>query len=236
MNADQALAALKKAGKANTVKIYARHGVTGPCFGVSYADVRALARKIGTNHDVATALWRSGNHDARVLAAMVADPSAMDVATITKWLTESDNYLLADGVSGIAAAMPAALDLSREWITSGREWTSSAGWNVMGALASKGRLVASDVNEVVDRIERTIHAQPNRTRYAMNNALISIGGYLPALRARALEAARAIGHVDVDHGETGCKTPDAASYIEKMDAREKSRAKPKVSARRGGTR
>jgi hypothetical protein len=49
----------------------------------------------------------------------------------------------------------------------------------------------------------------------MNGALISIGIYKPALRKKAIEAARRMGKVDVDHGETNCKTPDAVSYIEK---------------------
>jgi hypothetical protein len=43
------------------------------------------------------------------------------------------------------------------------------------------------------------------------------------LRGRALEIARKIGRVEVDHGQTGCKTPDAAAYIARMDARRKSR-------------
>lgn len=53
----------------------------------------------------------------------------------------------------------------------------------------------------------------------MSNALIAIGGSMPELQARALEIAAAIGAVEVDHGETGCKTPDAAAYIERMVAR-----------------
>jgi hypothetical protein len=54
----------------------------------------------------------------------------------------------------------------------------------------------------------------------MNTALISIGGYLETLRDAALATARAIGPVQVDHGETGCKTPEAAVYIAKMAARD----------------
>ena len=52
----------------------------------------------------------------------------------------------------------------------------------------------------------------------MNNALIALGS-IPELREEALEAAAAVGRVEVDHGETGCKTPDAAAYIKKMAAR-----------------
>lgn len=225
MTGEQVLEALKQAGKTTAIKTYAKHGVTGPCWGVSYADLRALAKKVKKDHAVALTLWKSGVHDARVLATMVADPAKLDAATVSRWLSASDNYVLTDAVSSIAAGTPDALTIAREWIDSPREWTSTAGWNVVGLLAAKGGLAPAGTSDLVDRIEHTIHAQPNRTRYAMNNALIGIGGYLPALRARALEVARRIGHVEVDHGETGCKTPDAASYIAKMDAREKTRAR-----------
>ena len=74
---------------------------------------------------------------------------------------------------------------------------------------------------VLVTIERQIHRSPNRARYAMNGALISIGVFKPALCNQAIEAARRIGKVDVDHGETFCKTPDAVPYIEKASKRKR---------------
>ena len=62
-------------------------------------------------------------------------------------------------------------------------------------------------------IETGIHQQKNRVREAMNNALIAIGVRNAALQEKALSAAQAIGPVEIDHGETNCKTPDAAEYI-----------------------
>ena len=52
----------------------------------------------------------------------------------------------------------------------------------------------------------------------MNGALISIGGCLPDLTDRALATARVIGPIDVDHGQTGCRTPDATAFIPRMAA------------------
>ena len=53
----------------------------------------------------------------------------------------------------------------------------------------------------------------------MNSALIQIGARNAALKRQAIAAATRIGTVEVDHGETGCKTPEAVGYIEKMWAR-----------------
>ncbi len=55
----------------------------------------------------------------------------------------------------------------------------------------------------------------------MNDALISIGVFKPTLRKQAIEAAQRIGRVEVDHGETTCKTPDAVPYIEKASNRKR---------------
>ena len=71
-------------------------------------------------------------------------------------------------------------------------------------------------------IEARIHSSPNRVRDAMNMALISIGLLGGTLREQAMAAAKRIGEVEVDHGETGCKTPDAVEYIRRAEARRKS--------------
>jgi hypothetical protein len=77
----------------------------------------------------------------------------------------------------------------------------------------------ADAEQALARIEREIHTSPNWARYAMNGALIAIGVYKPALRKKAIAAARRVGKVEVDHGQTNCKTPDAASYVEKAAKR-----------------
>jgi len=76
-------------------------------------------------------------------------------------------------------------------------------------------------SDLLSTIETNIHQAKNRTRYSMNNALIAIGIRNPLLQKKATAAAKRIGTVHVDHGETGCKTPDAVSYIIKTVQRKK---------------
>jgi hypothetical protein len=61
----------------------------------------------------------------------------------------------------------------------------------------------------------------------MNNALINIGVRNPKLEKIAIAAAGRIGTVEVDHGETSCKTPEAVSYIKKTVAHNKKKAAKK---------
>jgi hypothetical protein len=72
-------------------------------------------------------------------------------------------------------------------------------------------------------VEKKIHSATNAEREAMNMALIQIGCRNAALRKAALAAAKRIGKVEVDHGDTACKTPDAAAYIEKTWAHSTSK-------------
>jgi hypothetical protein len=58
----------------------------------------------------------------------------------------------------------------------------------------------------------------------MNGVLIAVGTFRPELAPEAIAAAESIGTVEVDHGETGCKTPAAVPYIERSPARTKTAA------------
>jgi hypothetical protein len=89
-----------------------------------------------------------------------------------------------------------------------------------------------ELRELLGRIEREIHAQKNFTKHAMNMALIAIGVRNAGLQKEALRVAKSIGKVEVDHGETSCRTPDAAEYIRKTVAHRKSRGAQKKAAKK----
>ena len=79
----------------------------------------------------------------------------------------------------------------------------------------RDKLTDAECGSLLDEIKATIHQAPNRTRYAMNSTLIAIGRRGGTLQDDAIAAARTIGTVLVDHGDTACKTPDAETYIKK---------------------
>ncbi len=73
MTSDEVLSELEAMGTTQNRKIYARHGVQGEMFGVSYGNLKQLKKRIRKDQALAQALWASGNHDARILATMLAD-------------------------------------------------------------------------------------------------------------------------------------------------------------------
>jgi 3-methyladenine DNA glycosylase AlkD len=228
MDAAVALASLEKAGTEQNRKVYRRHGAPEPMFGVSFATLRGLAKEIGVDHDLALALWASGNTDARTLAAMIADPVRIDRATAAAWIAESQYHVVIDEVAGVVARSSHAMGCMAEWIASDDEWLGRAGWSIMAALSQDAGVPDASFTPYIAVIERKIRDAKNRTREAMNRALIAVGGRSGELAASAIAAARRIGPVEVNHGDTACMTPDAELYIKK------TRAYAKEKAARGG--
>ncbi|HEY0512239.1 MAG TPA: DNA alkylation repair protein [Thermoanaerobaculia bacterium] len=222
MNVQETLDTLKSLGTEQNRKIYRRHGAGEDVYGVSFAHLKDLKKKIKTDHELAVALWASGNHDARMLAAMIADPKRLDAKTLDAWAEGLRNYVETDALGDIASRTPHARETMARWIAADGEWTGAAGWRILASVAMHGEDLPDEYFErFLATIESDLHGSPNRIRHGMNNALIAIGIRNPALERKALAAAARIGKVNVDHGETGCKTPDAAGYIRKTLERKK---------------
>ncbi|MHB1132915.1 MAG: DNA alkylation repair protein [Chloroflexota bacterium] len=207
---------LRSLGKEQNRKVFPRHGVTGDLYGVSYADLDRLAKRLKGDHALALQLWASGNHDARVLATMIADPARADAALLDGWVSDAENYVLAEAVAGFASKTSLARAKMEEWLGSPRLWTAYAGWNMLARLALDDKELPNDYFAAyLPLVERDVHRDRNRLSHAMNGALIAIGTRNENLKQAALAAAGRIGKVHVDHGDTYCKTPEAVPYIEK---------------------
>ena len=217
MNLREVCRELRRLGTDQNRKVYGRHGVREPMYGVSFADLRALKKKIETDQPLADKLWASGNHDSRVLATMIADPTEIRAIELEGWLRDLDNYVIADAFSGLVWRTPFARSKAEKWLKSRKEFIGQVGYNLLAYLAMNDEdLPNSYFEDHLKRIQADIHGSANRIRHAMNQALIAVGVRNGGLRRRAVAAARKIGKVEVDHGDTSCKTPDAVAYIKKV--------------------
>lgn len=221
MDALEILATLKKLGKPQTAAIYKRHGSGEDVFGVLTSEIGRLQKKIKVDHSLAMKLWATGNAEARVLALLVADPVKLTRADADRLLKDGPVRFVGCYLSGLVARSPIAGATMRAWMKSPNELTREMGYGILGARLIDDSESVSDAEaaRALATIEKEIHRSPNWARYAMNGALISIGVFKPTLREKAIEAARRIGRVEVDHGKTNCKTPDAIPYIEKASKR-----------------
>ncbi|MFZ5518196.1 MAG: DNA alkylation repair protein [Candidatus Zhuqueibacterota bacterium] len=221
MNFQEAMTKLESLGTDQNQKIYKRHGAGDALFGVSFADLKALRKQVKTDHSLAVQLWNSGNHDAQIFATMIADPDEFTGDDLERWVREALNYMVADSfVSYVAFNSVHAKTKMEAWTESDDEWIGRAGWVLLAKIAMEHNdLPDSYFNEYIRVIEERIHRVKNRTREAMNQAIIAIGIRSDDLETSALESANRIGAVEIDHGDTSCKTPDASNYIRKTRMR-----------------
>ena len=218
----EVLTQLEAAGSEQTRKTYARHGIKGECFGVSYAILGQLRKKIKVDDALAVELWASGNHDARILSCMVTDVKSLTRARVEAMVACIDNYALAGELGDLIARSPLLMEVHDAWRGDSGEWRSAIGWRMVSALAAKGD-VSPDVGRAyIAEIESGVGAAPNRTRLAMNSALISLGGYNSCVYEDVVACSGRLGPIQVDHGDTGCKTPEPLAYMNKLRARLKS--------------
>jgi 3-methyladenine DNA glycosylase AlkD len=210
----EVMATLQSLGTEQNRKTYQRHGSGPEVFGVSFAHLKTLAKKIKRDHKLAYELWDTKNVDAQALATMILDPEKLDEKTASKWIDGIDYSLLAGLLAGCIAQSKFKDKAIVEWTNSKDEYIKQCGYDTLSHMLKEVNFLSdSQCSDFLTKIEREIKTSPNRARYAMNNALIVIGIYRPNLTSQALEISERLGKIEVDHGNTSCKTPDAKSYI-----------------------
>jgi 3-methyladenine DNA glycosylase AlkD len=217
----QIMAELQKRGKEQTRKTYARHGIDIPMFGVSIADLKTIAKKIKGDQELALALFDTGNYDAMYLAGLVADGSQMSKKQLEKWAKATTcEATCTYTVPWVAVESPHARELALKWIDSKKPSIAISGWTTYAGIVATtpdDELDLDEVKSLVDRVVREVHSAPNKVRYVMNQFVISVGAYIKPLLKHAKQAAKSIGAVSVDMGDTACKVPVATEYIEKIE-------------------
>ncbi len=218
---------LESLGTEQTRSTYRRHGMAEPLFGVKWGDLRPLAKRIGTDHDLALGLWASSNGDARILATMVADPDRADEPLLDAWLDACESYVLVDALtSGLAGRVPGVPARADRWVASERDRTAQAGWDLVSRLAA-GDTTLDDAwfEERLALIGERITGYGNWTRRAATGAIINIGLRGPGLETAARATVASMGHVEFDPGMTDCVMPDPVAYIERTKARREAKSR-----------
>lgn len=224
MTLAETMSALERAGSAQTRKTYARHGAAEPMFGVSFATLKTLRKRIGVDQELALALWDTGNLDARNLAVKVADPARMSPADLDRWARAPSARMCGGYVAHLAAEGPHARSRCDAWRVAPDEPRRCAGWSLVGAMALRDEETPDAwFTQRLAEIEKSIQTSPNARREAMLHALIAIGCRSAALRKSVTAAAKRIGKVEIDHGDTACKTPEAVPTLEKTWAHARSK-------------
>jgi hypothetical protein len=186
------------------------------------SELQKIRKRIKKDYQLALDLYDTGNYDAMYLAGLIADDAQMSKKDLQRWVDQA--YCSAIGgctVAWVTAEGEHGWEMALKWIDAKKETVASAGWATLGclvALTDDTELDVTQLKTLLKRVAKTIHQQPNAVRSTMNHFVISLGSYVKALTSDAVSAAKDIGEVYVDVGNTACKVPDAAAYIKKVKA------------------
>jgi 3-methyladenine DNA glycosylase AlkD len=185
---------------------------------------RARRKRIGVDHELALALWDTRNFDARILALKIADPAQMSPRDLDRWAREPIARMCGAYLAHLAVEGPHARPRCEAWLAARDEATRSNGWSLVGAMAKCDEETPDAwFEERLAEIEESIRVSSNAERYGMLCALIAIGCRTAGLRKSAIAAGKRIGKVEIDHGDTSCKTPEVVPTLEKTWAHAKSK-------------
>jgi 3-methyladenine DNA glycosylase AlkD len=210
---------LEALGKDRLKKRYMSNGAHEPLFGVATGEMKPLARKIKINQPLAEQLYATGNYDAMYFAGIIADPNAMTESDFERWIDGAYFYMLSDFVVAVTLAeADIAQVVADRWIASGEELRMSAGWSCYCWLLGNrpdAEFNAARIASMLEQVERSIHAAPDRTKSAMNNFVYTVAiSYVP-LHAKAVETAKAVGPVEIRRGKTTSRISLATENIQK---------------------
>lgn len=177
----------------------ARYGINAPnVWGVSAPKLRALAREIGRDHDLAGGLWGTGVHDARILAALIDDPAQVTVEQMEEWVLDFNSWAVCDAACCcLFDKTPQAWAKAAEWIERDEEYVKRAGFVLMAALAVHDKKAPNEPFEAfVSLIETHATDDRNFVKKAVNWALRQIGKRNLHLNGLAIRAGERIRQLD----------------------------------------
>ena len=218
----EVLRELKKKGSEQTRKTFRRHGAPDNMYGVKVQDLKPIAKRIKGNQSLALGLFDSGNFDAMYLAGLVADGSLMTKKQLESWVKQARWWISEYTVPWVAAESAHGCVLAMKWMRSRNETIATSGWCTYSSIVATrpdDELDLVQIKELLAHVVAQIDSSPNRVRYTMNGFVIAVGTYVQPLLKQAKAAAKKIGVVSVDVGDTACKVPLASEYIAKVESK-----------------
>ncbi len=221
MELKQVMSELKKLGSEQTVKTFRRHGAEGDMYGVKVGDLKKILKAIKGDQQLALDLWDTNNSDAMYLASLAADGSQFTKAQLDHWAKTAWWHMLSEyAVPFVTSEHPECCKVSRKWIRSRAPSIASSGWSAYAAGMSvlpDSELDLGEIQDLLDLVQQKIDSADGRVKYCMNGFVICVGSYVKPLLASAKAAAKAIGKVEVDMGQTACRVPLATAMIDKIE-------------------
>jgi 3-methyladenine DNA glycosylase AlkD len=222
---EEAMRQLESLGKAGVRAQNAKSGPLGSGagdnqFGVARGDLRKLANKIKTNHELALALWKTGNIDAQFLATLLVKVDLLSADELERMVKSVTWVWVADWLYSYVLKEHADKEtLRKKWMESDDRWAARAGWQLTAGRVAKSP-EGLDVAALLDRIEKEMGAAAPEVQWTMNMCLAEIGIHFPKHRKRAIGIGEKLGIYRDYPCSKGCTSPFAPIWITEMVRRQ----------------
>ncbi|MES2627668.1 MAG: DNA alkylation repair protein [Bacteroidota bacterium] len=220
MNLTQTLSQLEALGNETTRKHNLKFGAGNNQYGVKMGDIRALAKKLKTNHELAVELWQTGNIDARYLACLIVDQKKLSLAELETMVRSETFPHVADCLyANVIKTWPESESFRQKWVDSDDKMLARAGWGLTTGAVNRNP-GALDLSALLDRLEKEMPLAPTEVQWTMNNTLAGIGINFAEHRERALTIGEKLGIYRDYPVSKGCTSPFAPIWITEMVKRQ----------------
>jgi len=191
----------------------------GDDHGVNLTQLRALAKRLRTQHELARQLWATDDTAARLVALLVCRPKLFGRGELDAMLREARAPKVHDWlVNYVVKKSPHSEDLRTAWTADADPVVASAGWALTSERVAK-KPEGLDLPVLLDTIEAQMGDAPERLQWAMNHTLAFIGIEHAGHRARALDIGERLGVLKDYPTPPNCTSPYAPSWINEMVGR-----------------
>jgi 3-methyladenine DNA glycosylase AlkD len=190
---------LESQASSKNVEGMARFGIRpkSRILGISIWELRRIAKELGKDHALAQELWRSGIHEARILASFIDDPRLVTEQQLDRWVEDFDTWDITDQVVELVAKTPFASRKVREWAGRDEEFVKRAAFALIAELSLKSvKLANSEYERFFPLIKRAATDDRNFVKKAVNWALRQVGKRNEVLRKSAIRTAEEIAELD----------------------------------------
>jgi len=221
MTLNETLKQLKALGNEAMRKQNAKWGAGDNQFGVQRGDLRKLANKIKTNHELALSLWKTGNLDAQFLATLVINVKLLSADELDRLVRSCTFAWVAEWLHSYVVKEHADKEtLRKKWMADDDRWAARAGWQLTAGRVAKSP-EGLDLAALLDRIEKEMGAAAPEVQWTMNMCLAEIGIHFPQHRKRAIAIGEKLGIFRDYPVSKGCTSPFAPIWINEMVRRQK---------------
>jgi 3-methyladenine DNA glycosylase AlkD len=213
----EVMAELAELEEPKTREVNEKHGDD---HGVNLSKLRALAKRLKTQQELACQLWETGDTAARLLAILICRPKAFERDELDVMVREARAPKVHDWlVNYVVKKNPHSEELRLAWFADPDPVVASAGWALTTERVTKNP-EGLDLAGLLDVIEAEMKDAPDRLQWAMNHCLAQIGIEHAEYRARAIDIGERLGVLKDYPTSPGCTSPFAPIWITEMVRRQ----------------